>query len=255
MRILPTRFVFRTKAKGRSRAMIQGHGDAGKGNWAPARKTPRDAAKALTFQNHFCCSMRRQSCGHHMTMTARTGSVAEWFKALVLKTSVGGTPPWVRIPPLPPPFIILIIKNFLPLIAPLCDVWDMSGVLPVRCCNAAAIAAGNAPCHGLDFSAPWLWRAVLAWGLVSCRMEADDSRYNIQSIQLAALQDTATRQRARSNRLCLVMGAGKETATRSVALGIRASPCDANMLNVWRKNQVSLILRNRPTSRGIVIHV
>jgi len=28
--------------------------------------------------------------------------VAEWFKALVLKTSVGGTPPWVRIPPLPP---------------------------------------------------------------------------------------------------------------------------------------------------------
>jgi hypothetical protein len=29
--------------------------------------------------------------------------VAEWFKALVLKTSVGGTPPWVRIPPLPPP--------------------------------------------------------------------------------------------------------------------------------------------------------
>jgi hypothetical protein len=28
--------------------------------------------------------------------------VAEWFKALVLKTSVGGTPPWVRIPPHPP---------------------------------------------------------------------------------------------------------------------------------------------------------
>ena len=33
---------------------------------------------------------------------AGEGSVAEWFKALVLKTSVGGTPPWVRIPPLPP---------------------------------------------------------------------------------------------------------------------------------------------------------
>ncbi len=30
------------------------------------------------------------------------GSVAEWFKALVLKTSVGGSLPWVRIPPLPP---------------------------------------------------------------------------------------------------------------------------------------------------------
>ena len=30
------------------------------------------------------------------------GSVAEWFKALVLKTSVRETAPWVRIPPLPP---------------------------------------------------------------------------------------------------------------------------------------------------------
>ena len=35
-------------------------------------------------------------------LSPRHGSVAEWFKALVLKTSVGGTPPWVRIPPLPP---------------------------------------------------------------------------------------------------------------------------------------------------------
>jgi hypothetical protein len=34
--------------------------------------------------------------------------VAEWFKALVLKTSVGGTPPWVRIPPLPPNTIEII---------------------------------------------------------------------------------------------------------------------------------------------------
>jgi hypothetical protein len=30
------------------------------------------------------------------------GRVAEWFKAPVLKTGVGETPPWVRIPPLPP---------------------------------------------------------------------------------------------------------------------------------------------------------
>ena len=37
-------------------------------------------------------------------ISAPYGSVAEWFKALVLKTSVGGTPPWVRIPPLPPIF-------------------------------------------------------------------------------------------------------------------------------------------------------
>ena len=33
---------------------------------------------------------------------ARYGRVAEWFKALVLKTSVGESLPWVRIPPLPP---------------------------------------------------------------------------------------------------------------------------------------------------------
>lgn len=31
-----------------------------------------------------------------------TGRVAEWFKAAVLKTAVGASPPWVRIPPLPP---------------------------------------------------------------------------------------------------------------------------------------------------------
>jgi hypothetical protein len=28
--------------------------------------------------------------------------VAEWFKATVLKTVVGGSSPWVRIPPCPP---------------------------------------------------------------------------------------------------------------------------------------------------------
>jgi hypothetical protein len=38
------------------------------------------------------------------------GSVAEWFKALVLKTSVRGTVPWVRIPPLPPITIDLYSK-------------------------------------------------------------------------------------------------------------------------------------------------
>jgi hypothetical protein len=30
------------------------------------------------------------------------GRVAEWFKAAVLKTAVGASSPWVRIPPLPP---------------------------------------------------------------------------------------------------------------------------------------------------------
>jgi len=33
---------------------------------------------------------------------AQLGRVAEWFKAAVLKTAVGASPPWVRIPPLPP---------------------------------------------------------------------------------------------------------------------------------------------------------
>ena len=33
---------------------------------------------------------------------ARPGRVAEWFKAAVLKTAVGGSLPWVRIPPRPP---------------------------------------------------------------------------------------------------------------------------------------------------------
>jgi hypothetical protein len=32
----------------------------------------------------------------------RDGKVAEWFKATVLKTVVGASPPWVRIPPFPP---------------------------------------------------------------------------------------------------------------------------------------------------------
>ena len=46
----------------------------------------------------------RQVCGRGcLRLEPKSqGSVAEWFKALVLKTSVGGTPPWVRIPPLPP---------------------------------------------------------------------------------------------------------------------------------------------------------
>ena len=32
--------------------------------------------------------------------------MAEWFKALVLKTSVRETVPWVRIPPSPPVFLL-----------------------------------------------------------------------------------------------------------------------------------------------------
>ena len=48
---------------------------------------------------------------HHLRLPSQTamarghnssGQVAEWFKATVLKTVVGGSSPWVRIPPRPP---------------------------------------------------------------------------------------------------------------------------------------------------------
>lgn len=75
-----------------------------------------------TFQNHILPAMHPWSASPPGSRAARErlpgettaqgptraakperyGSVAEWFKALVLKTSVRGTAPWVRIPPLPP---------------------------------------------------------------------------------------------------------------------------------------------------------
>ena len=36
-----------------------------------------------------------------------SGQVAEWFKATVLKTVVGGSSPWVRIPPCPPALLVI----------------------------------------------------------------------------------------------------------------------------------------------------
>lgn len=41
-----------------------------------------------------------------------SGRVAEWLKAPVLKTGEGATPPWVRIPPLPP-FLLLFSCPYL----------------------------------------------------------------------------------------------------------------------------------------------
>ena len=38
----------------------------------------------------------------HMSAIILDGWVAERFKAPVLKTGVGASPPWVRIPPHPP---------------------------------------------------------------------------------------------------------------------------------------------------------
>ena len=43
-----------------------------------------------------------------LTTEYSSGGVVEWFKALVLKTSVSARVPWVRIPP--PPFLKFIFK-------------------------------------------------------------------------------------------------------------------------------------------------
>lgn len=53
----------------------------------------------LTHPSALC---RRSARCTALRAHRRTGSVAEWFKALVLKTSDGESRPWVRIPPLPP---------------------------------------------------------------------------------------------------------------------------------------------------------
>jgi hypothetical protein len=68
-------------------------------------KTSRGA-----FQNRGCAARRGAQAwlvGDAGPRCGWFGSVAEWFKALVLKTSVRGTVPWVRIPPLPPTLKIL----------------------------------------------------------------------------------------------------------------------------------------------------
>ena len=46
----------------------------------------------------------------------RLGKVAEWFKAAVLKTAVGASPPWVRIPPFPPDIGFSIFNSRLAVI-------------------------------------------------------------------------------------------------------------------------------------------
>ena len=43
------------------------------------------------------------------------GRVAEWFKAAVLKTAVGGSLPWVRIPPRPPGASFFVIRGCSPM--------------------------------------------------------------------------------------------------------------------------------------------
>jgi hypothetical protein len=58
---------------------------------------------------------------------ARDGRVAEWFKAAVLKTAVGASSPWVRIPPRPP-----LSQKFAAIrcVSPTCSGSDRSGAHP-----------------------------------------------------------------------------------------------------------------------------
>ena len=64
-----------------------------------------------------------------------SGRVAEWFKAAVLKTAVGATPPWVRIPPLPPGSRVLprCSRQRLP---------EANGRIPVVVPTARAVRTG-----------------------------------------------------------------------------------------------------------------
>jgi hypothetical protein len=57
-------------------------------------------AKGLTVESRMTIPKRAESA--QGKWVAVSGRVAEWFKAAVLKTAVGATPPWVRIPPRPP---------------------------------------------------------------------------------------------------------------------------------------------------------
>ena len=57
--------------------------------------------------SHGCCPSgaidgRCETWPFPAAARGRTGEVAEWFKAPVLKTGVGASLPWVRIPPSPP---------------------------------------------------------------------------------------------------------------------------------------------------------
>ena len=76
--------------------MIQSGRLTGKGVSTFGRKTPREQILIALMLNWPLSESRISRYATH------AGSVAEWFKALVLKTSVRGTVPWVRIPPLPP---------------------------------------------------------------------------------------------------------------------------------------------------------
>lgn len=86
-------------------------------------------------------------------IAARSGQVAEWFKAAVLKTAVGESLPWVRIPPCPP--------------APPCYAGRMTLRPLLRSAALAACLAFAAPALANDTSAE-----LAAGGLVLTKTDA-----------------------------------------------------------------------------------
>jgi hypothetical protein len=85
--------------------------------------------------------------------------VAEWFKAAVLKTAVGASPPWVRIPPHPPERIEKSsFSRFAPPSAGLLrreqtsivgdrlgSIWQNRAKSPEQCCPNALRVRGSRP--------------------------------------------------------------------------------------------------------------
>ena len=77
---------------------------AGAGNRRPLPARPRRSPRRRTAPPATvrpCRSARFQESPRPV-ISGDAGRVAEWFKAAVLKTAVGASSPWVRIPPLPP---------------------------------------------------------------------------------------------------------------------------------------------------------
>ena len=63
----------------------------------PATPTRRSYSSMVEQSAH-----NAKVTGSNPVGNTMNGEVAEWFNALVLKTSEGESPPWVRIPPSPP---------------------------------------------------------------------------------------------------------------------------------------------------------
>src|SRR5690606_26000868 len=56
----------------------------------------------LLLSNAQICESHEVTFAQAAASWRTNGQVAGWFKAAVLKTAVGASPPWVRIPPCPP---------------------------------------------------------------------------------------------------------------------------------------------------------